>query len=220
MPDGTTDLPLWAFELDNISGEVNWINQLLNGRELKYTISTLSFTGSSENSIVISYNPNKPHCLWILTPLDANYPYLGSYDSQVLALTNLDQVIPEPVNADYPDEKIFGSEPEHGWCYFYEKADLARQYSNWGAITELGDQVLELGYQPGDTYEWIPFIEGYVHEQKWETAIFLTHNTSVIDSYYRPALCAAWTRSLDGMNLSPTENELVSETLSSLDCSR
>lgn len=220
VPDGTTQVPYWAFELDDLNSSGFTPDALINGVKLQYSLRTLNFIGSSENSIVISYNRNEPHCLWVLTPLDADYPYLGQFSSQTLNVTNLDQIIPEPKNPNYPDVKIFGDEPEHTWCYFFEKADLARQFANWDAITDLGDLAIESGYSPNKTYEWIPFIEGYIHERNWERAVYLTYETAATDSYYKPALCAAWIRSLDGMSLSEEENELVMETFASLDCSK
>ena len=34
----------------------------------------------------------------------------------------------------------FSVEPAHGWCYIYEKAELARQGRDWQAIIQLRQQ--------------------------------------------------------------------------------
>jgi len=86
----------------------------------------------------------------------------------------LDQILRENSDTRVSPEEIFGPEPEHDWCYFYQKAELARQYGDWETIVELGDQVEKNGFTPAVGMEYEPFIEGYAHQGKWETAYLLT----------------------------------------------
>ena len=217
VPDGTTDVPYWAYELDNLHDSGIDATALLNGVNLNATARTLSFQASSLNSIVVSFQLNKPHCLWVVTAADANYPYLRPYTAETLNLTNLDRIMAEPTRQDYPDPGIFGAEPQHTWCYYFEKADLARQFGDWKTVSDLGDQATDLEYGPGDSYEWIPFIEGYIHEQEWDKAIYLTQATFNNDHLYQPALCAAWSRSLNDVDV---VNEAAAQLLSSIGCSK
>ncbi len=60
-----------------------------------------------------------------------------------------------------PPEAIFGREPDHGWCYYYQQASLARQNGDWKLVARLGDQALAAGYYPADRVEWMPFLEAY-----------------------------------------------------------
>ncbi len=60
-----------------------------------------------------------------------------------------------------PNPAIFGPEPEHGWCYFYQKATLARQRGDWNEVALLGDEAFTLGLAANDYSELIPFMEGY-----------------------------------------------------------
>jgi hypothetical protein len=60
-----------------------------------------------------------------------------------------------------PPEIVFGPEPAHEWCYYYEKADLARQRGDWEEVLRLGAQALEKGFAPQDKIEWIPFLQAY-----------------------------------------------------------
>ena len=60
-----------------------------------------------------------------------------------------------------PPEYAFGREPEHGWCYYFEKADLAVQQSDWDFAANLGDAALSLGLAPSDPVEWFPFMQAY-----------------------------------------------------------
>lgn len=62
-----------------------------------------------------------------------------------------------------PPEVIFGPEPEHGWCYYYQKASLARQEQDWQEIVRLGEEVLAKGLSPQNSLEWMPFYQGYAY---------------------------------------------------------
>jgi hypothetical protein len=60
-----------------------------------------------------------------------------------------------------PDAEIFGAEPEHTWCYYYQKASYARQMGDWAEVVRLGDEARKKGLSPVDRFEWMPFLEGY-----------------------------------------------------------
>lgn len=60
-----------------------------------------------------------------------------------------------------PPKFAFGPEPEHGWCYLFENADLAVQRRDWDLAARFGDEALALGLYPADQVEWFPFIQAY-----------------------------------------------------------
>jgi hypothetical protein len=220
VPNGTTDLPYWAFELDDVYNT----DQLMQGVELSAKLRSLSFAAPSRNSIVISYDPynkysSSVHCLWVLSTEDASAPDLGPLTTATLPLSNLDQILPVPSGSNYPDRNTFGTEPKHTWCYYFEKADLARQSGDWDTVNNLGKQAISEGYGPNNLYEWIPFIEGYLHAGNWNEAQSLTIDIFNTDQGYRGALCAAWARSIEARTLSPAENETILLIQNELDCS-
>jgi hypothetical protein len=94
--------------------------------------------------------------------IDGNAPELSPSDADRLKLiaprSRLDAVIVDG-ESPTPPANIFGKEPEHGWCYFYQKADLARQRGEWEKIPVLLDQALDGGYYPNDSLEWMPFLQ-------------------------------------------------------------
>jgi hypothetical protein len=61
-----------------------------------------------------------------------------------------------------PSTVIFGSEPAHGWCYYYQSAELAKQSGDWETVVRLGDEVLAANLTPVDRSEWLPFLAGYL----------------------------------------------------------
>ena len=78
---------------------------------------------------------------------------LGEYSEIGSVLTD--------VSAPRPAEFIFGPEPAHTWCYYYQQADLALQEGNWEEIVRIGDQVTRLDLSPDDRIEWAPFLQAY-----------------------------------------------------------
>ena len=103
-----------------------------------------------------------------------------------------------------PPAYFFGAEPEPGWCYYYEKADLARQRGDWQQIVDLGDIALSeialseiaLGNSakmaPKDHAELIPFIIGYGRNGDWEKAFELSKIAYNADEKLRRTLCHTW----------------------------
>ncbi len=60
-----------------------------------------------------------------------------------------------------PPQSIFGVEPAHAWCYYYEKIDLARQRGDWTGAVALANQAAAHGLTPDDLSEWMPVLEAY-----------------------------------------------------------
>ena len=135
------------------------------GLPLETTFRNYVFKGNTKDSLVIFHDPSVNDCLAVLSPKDFNIPNLPSVTREAISNANLSRILPEPATSSPPVD-IFGPEPRHTWCYFFEKAALGQQMEDWQTVIELGDQARELGYTPNfdasDTaHEWLPFIEAY-----------------------------------------------------------
>jgi hypothetical protein len=109
-------------------------------------------------------------------------------------------------------------EPPHTWCYYYEKAELARQLGDWETVAAIGDQARAQGYAPGDALEWLPFIEAYVLTADYETAREISMLAYQDDSRPRKGLCHTWQRiRVNGQGTVDMEN-LASEMLKKFAC--
>lgn len=158
---------------------------------------TLSFSGKSPNIIMIYKDFQKGNCLWVLTPEDIDEPELSELTTEWLYLSNIDRIIDQSA-PDYPPSDIFGEEPAHTWCYFFQKAELARQMKNWQRVVELGNEAQENGYQPDKSssntpHEWIPFIQGYALTGNYSRAKDLTLMVVEKHENSAPQLCRTWT---------------------------
>jgi hypothetical protein len=60
-----------------------------------------------------------------------------------------------------PPSVVFGPEPAHTWCYYYEKASLARQKGDWDEVRRLGTDAFSYGFYAENLIEWVPFIQAY-----------------------------------------------------------
>lgn len=107
--------------------------------------------------VMIQSNPNG--CVRLI---DGSLPEISPYDDHRLKLiapySKLENVTLEG-SPQTPPELVFGEEPNHGWCYYYQKADLARQRGEWELIPALIQEALDKGYYPEDGLEWMPFLQ-------------------------------------------------------------
>ncbi|WKZ47027.1 MAG: hypothetical protein QY306_14525 [Anaerolineales bacterium] len=69
-----------------------------------------------------------------------------------------------------PPAKLFGSAPETGWCYYYQKISLERQQEDWEGAAQLAEEANRFGYQPRDPSEWFPVFEAYANTGRFELA--------------------------------------------------
>jgi hypothetical protein len=94
--------------------------------------------------------------------IDGTAPELSSSDLDRLFLvapfSQSDNVLTES-EFHTPPLVVFGNEPERGWCFYYQKADLARQRGQWEEIPALLKDALKNGYYPEDPLEWMPFLQ-------------------------------------------------------------
>ena len=164
------------------------------GLPVSLDMRTARFTSSTDNIVVI-YFPSEG-CLKVL---DSTYThptafyYLPIRLHFDIALSEPSRIIPDATPPVLP-EIFFGQEPAHGWCYFYTKAELARQVGDWAKVVDLGDQARVQGLAPIDPFEWLPFIEGYAHEGNMDEAIQLTQDCYTLAPEMKNALCQLWDR--------------------------
>jgi hypothetical protein len=186
--------------------------------------------------VVISFN-NPSSCLRVLNPafdqdliflpvykvkdgriteLDAHA--LPSLAARALPLSNMDQIITNPDQSAKPPAFILGPEPHTTWCYFFEKADLARQTGDWQEVARLGDEAFGSHYYPVDLSEYIVFIEAYARLGRWQDAEKLAHSVSEPAPVINPALCAIWNRTEQAGQLSENDRSQLTGLKQEFQC--
>jgi hypothetical protein len=134
--------------------------EVISGETDDRNIRFITYTKQFKLALIASM-PTPDSCVHYI---DGSEPqYSGHEDPLIMVVgpySRIDQINLTGSAAD-PPEDIFGNEPAHGWCYYYEKADLARQGQDWLQVVALGDETVKLGLAPGDVSEWLPFMQGY-----------------------------------------------------------
>lgn len=170
------------------------LEDLVQGMPLRKVAYSSRFLGQSRDSLVIHYEPEQYECLWVLRPQDGEIRALPEITRDVLTISNLERIQPaSPGDRPIPLQ-IFGPEPAHTWCYYFQKADLARQVGDWERTVNLWQEARANGYAPGNGVEYLPFIEAFARLGEWEKAAELTLIAEQLPRVMRPSLCALWER--------------------------
>ncbi len=175
---------------------------LQDGQSIDIKYRTVDFNGSTSNSVVIYKEANG--CLRVLDSVYANADTLPGANYFLLNAIPLSD--PDLIQARAPqpimDESLFGPEPSHGWCYFYAKAELARQQADWEQVVKLYGQAKKGGFDISMPVENLPFIEGFAVTGQTDIALQLTDRTLKAQKDLCPAIYSLWDRVLQN---SPTQ---------------
>ncbi|MBN2550096.1 MAG: hypothetical protein JXB15_13110 [Anaerolineales bacterium] len=182
-------------------------------------IRNTHFEGSTSQSIVVIYRP--PACLRIINPkTDQRYPDQTRDYLRILAISRPSLVITETDTAAEPPTHIFGPEPAKDWCYYYGKAELARQRQDWAEVVNLGNQALNLErkFDRRNAVELMPYIEGYAQTDQWERALQLSLKTYQSWDKMRPMLCDLWKKILQEKPINSIDQSILESLQESLQC--
>jgi len=162
-PDGQdrmpVDIPLPASRLEQDS-----ILQIINGnKSFEQTDLVIKFVHTETNykNQLILTQPSSNSCVHILDP---RWPDLSIHDEPFVHASFQNSKVENIIfDGEYHDVpvKIFGTELPHEWCFYYQKADLARQQGDWKEIARLGNEAQKLELHPDDQIEWMPFLQAY-----------------------------------------------------------
>ncbi len=179
--------PYWFFTNDRFSNI-----DYRTGKPITNKDRNLVFNGNSSESIsVIHQGGNR--CLQVLDSIYTGEPFYTSGQDQLLNISNAARIVND-TNAVPPDPDIFGTEPAHNWCYYFEKADLARQDQDWQTVLSLEKQAKGQGLFPKFGPEYIPFIEAHAQSGDWQQAYTLSLAGQKLTTGLEPLMCANWDR--------------------------
>jgi len=150
-------------------------------------------------------------CLRFLDPqIDKLDSTISDFTHKYIRFSNLSVI--QAINPDESrrlDPAIFWDEPEHGWCYFFQKADLARQLGDWQAVVKYGNLALTHMTANYDYAEIRPYIEGYAHTDDWLKSKQLTENILNSSAGNNRLMCALWQRIDQSTPASPQKNNAL-----------
>ncbi|MEI8132362.1 MAG: hypothetical protein WCG34_08010 [Leptolinea sp.] len=161
---------------------------------VEQTYRAMNFIGNTSNSLALYLSTNE--CLKVMDLVYTNaatIPRLPEKMELVIPLSNLSLIETSPEKPVVPAPQYL-PEPPHTWCYYYQKADLARQIGDWKESARLGEEALSKGFIPDTPTEWPLFIEAFGHVKNWKWAVKLTEDAYATNTLLRPALCTIWDR--------------------------
>jgi hypothetical protein len=171
--------------------ETDSILEIIHGnRDFQQTdlvIKNITITYNYKNLLILS-QPSEASCVHAM---DSRWRELSFFDLPFLYASAQNSKIENILLKDktpVPVAYAFGGEPRHEWCYYYQKADLARQQDDWPQVAKLGDEAQKLGLHPNDQMEWMPFLQAYalLDDLKQVRAIAKRINT---DPFYQDQAC-------------------------------
>lgn len=146
------------------------LEKVRNGQtETRGVRSTLDLERDFSKSLILS-RPARTSCWHVI---DGDDPVLPENTTPLLySALRRSKIGQIDLNASpiTPPEHIFGGEPDHGWCYYFQRGSLAAQRGDWQAAAALADQALAEDIKPVDRSEWLPFLRAYVMVERDEDA--------------------------------------------------
>jgi hypothetical protein len=107
---------------------------------------------------------SRPTGLSCVQLIDGTRPEFSTQENVTFRLvgaySNAGSVRSQPGSAQ-PPLFPFGPEPARGWCYYYERASLARQQGDWDEVLRLAQEVSAGNLRADDMSEWLPFLQAY-----------------------------------------------------------
>jgi hypothetical protein len=189
-----------------------WFEDELEDQKIIKDYRSFKFSGNSSNTIAFLFEA--PGCLKVIDPVYSNSvtnPNLSFRQVKEISMSHIDLIEAKPENK--PDTRLFPEKESNNWCYFFEKADLARQFGDFAEIEQLGITAIEENLYPRIASEWLPFLEGNLFRGNWEMSKWIVEEILSAEGNYSNGICYTINRILNNPNF-PYEKSFVEARLS------
>lgn len=208
------ELTTWYFRP---ADEGSFFGLLAPDQPIKFELRSISFEGNTSQAIGIQ-NRSSSVCLLVLDEIYAKNSLIDASYEKILPLSNVDQIdlTARPVE---PDRLIFGKEPAHDWCYYFEKADLARQQQDWTGVYQLMDEAFTAGLTPKHSLEYTPLLEAQYNLEDWDAVVETSRQMIQFAAGQENYVCALWDRLGETTGIQPPQ-VITDEMKLLVDCSQ
>ncbi len=184
----TEETPYWFFAI--YSSLYGRIDDFYSGMPLERRFLLSDFAGNSKEILFISFEPERGQCLWVLRPEDSSLRLISALERKASLNSAIDRIQVDSKDARSLPPEIFVNEIVRNWCSYYQKADLARQKTDWDKVTQLWEEAQAKDKRPANGFEYIPFIEGYAHQGDWGMVKTLVGQADKVSKGMAPILCS------------------------------
>jgi len=189
------------------------LDRFANGMDIDIQNRSVNFIGRSDQSLLISFEPEQGQCLYVIRPQDVSFRKLSPFLKQLGHLSALDR-INTSADSSSPFLQVIGLQSPNDWCAYYQKADLARQNENYEKVIELWQDANENGFSPGAHFEYFLFLDAFAQLERWDDAVELTLEALRAFPIVRPSLCDYW----NALPVSVERDSAYRKVESKLDC--
>ena len=186
---------------------------------VQYTLRNLVFESDTGRALPVTFNHARG-CLRVMDPIYRLAPRLSDLDQDLWGLSgaaHMAQVLSAGGQQAALPSDIFGH-PEPNWCYYYEKADLARQFAQWQEVSRLGAEAAQAGFEPKNGAEWLPFIIADANQGAWASALARSRGADGLTKGMRPALCEVWNDFSDDPRIANSGEAVIRQALTEFEC--
>lgn len=138
----------------------------INENHFDYT----NFHGNMSNTITLM-QPAKG-CLRVVDSSNRDLMDLSPYASVASRVSNTSLIkndTTKKINYDWL-KLLYGKQATKCWCYYFEKAELARQFGDWQKAYDLLENALSQKLKPENDVEWVTYIEACLHTHHYDKA--------------------------------------------------
>lgn len=190
-----TSMLNWTYDPQASGGVENYkiieisqrLGNVLPSLEPDIPIDHGTFSGNTSRSITIFKTSSG--CLHVLRSADLYYRDIAPTLNDALRLTNEGLIDPNPAEPARPPILMF-PEPVHGWCYYLQKAELARQEQGWDKVAAIAGEIESQSLTPPVPFDWAVFAEGFAHLGEFERAAEYLEKIASQPPGYDAALCS------------------------------
>jgi hypothetical protein len=242
----THELPLKYYSDNSLTAPLNWIydpdpggsgnqmpyiliytkirlgqslDNILPDQPVHFNFRAFEFNGTTSDTISIYYPVGE--CLRILDTEFTNgniLPGLPGVYEDIMPLTDLDRIILNPIEPASLPTEIFKTSSQPDWCYYFEKAELARQGRDFKRIVDLANEAESMGLSPKASSELFVFIEGFAYQGLWDKAEELSNLVLETNPEFSRGICQTWKRVQLDRNSDMGNDSEIKGILARLNC--
>ena len=130
----------------------------------------------------------------IIDSSNTGYPGLPDSLIHIAPISDINLIQTKPNQEAIPPAAI-GKEPEHGYCYYFQKTALAQQSGDSELAYSFAQETLNQDLHPQYAPDLAPMILAFLEKEDYDSADSLISG-SQIGSDDRDYLCTYWTNKL------------------------
>lgn len=153
-----------------------------------HTYRTHAFSSSTDKTLAVFYRKNG--CLQIIDDKNTGYPGLPDSLGRIARISDPKLIITEPPAPAVPPAAI-GPEPEHGYCYYFQKTALAQQNQDPDQAYEYAMAAFRSELQPVYAPDLAPVVLAMIEADDLQSAEKMMERVQ-IGAPDRKYLCQYW----------------------------